>query len=84
MNTFETFRGRTDLKVNVSPDLTLSSFVQWDNESRTLGTNTRLRWTFSPLGDLFVVYDHNVTTAGDRWAFEANQLLIKLQYAFRM
>ena len=36
--------------VNVSPDLNLSSFVQYDTDSRSVGTNTRLRWTFDPAG----------------------------------
>jgi hypothetical protein len=78
----------TRLRINVSPDLQLSSFVQYDNESRSIGTNTRLRWTFSPLGDLFVVYNHNLDTRDPltlrrRWAFASNQLLVKAQYAFR-
>ncbi|MEJ7809580.1 MAG: DUF5916 domain-containing protein [Gemmatimonadaceae bacterium] len=50
----------TRLRVNVSPDLQLNGFIQYDNESRSLGTNTRFRWTFHPLGDLFVVYNHNL------------------------
>lgn len=66
----------------------MNSFVQYDNESRELGTNTRLRWTFLPAGDLFVVYNHNVRTADPisgarRWAFDSDGLLIKLQYALR-
>jgi hypothetical protein len=81
--------------VNVSPDLQLNSYVQYDNGSESFGTNTRLRWTFSPLGELFVVYNHNVahelfsgTPPGSaidrrRWTFASNELLVKLQYAFR-
>ena len=40
----------------------------------------RNRWTFSPQGDLFVVYNYNRRhdINGD-----TNQLLVKLQYAFR-
>ncbi len=68
----------------VSPDLQLSSFIQYDNESRLLGTNTRLRWTFDPLGDLFVVYNHNLLDRLDHWVLESNQLLVKIQYAVRM
>jgi hypothetical protein len=76
------------LRVNVSPDLQFNSYVQYDNESGMTGTNTRARWTFSPVGDLFVVYNHNVRTldaiAGERhWRFDSNQLLVKLQYALR-
>ena len=85
----------TRLRLNVSPDLQLNSFVQYDNESRSFGTNTRLRWTFHPLGDLFVVYNHNILRelipadpildrpADRRWAFASNELLIKAQYTLR-
>lgn len=50
----------TRVRLNVSPDLQLNSYVQYDNESDSFGSNTRVRWTFSPLGDLFVVYNHNL------------------------
>jgi hypothetical protein len=96
----------TRLRVNVSPDLQLNGYVQYDNASESVGTNTRLRWTFSPLGDLFVVYNHNLqhlfvdpdtglplpgggvpmdpTQRLDRrWGLASNQLLVKVQYAFR-
>jgi hypothetical protein len=84
-------------QVNVSPDLQVASLVQYDDESRKLGTNTRLRWTFSPLGEIFLVYNYNVvddpepmtpSAAGapgrhNRWALDATQLLLKVQYAVR-
>ena len=35
------------------------------------------------LGDLFVIYNHNVRELADRWPLDSNQLLVKLQYAFR-
>jgi hypothetical protein len=94
----------TRLRVNVSPDLQVNSYAQYDNASDSFGANTRLRWTFSPLGDLFVVYNHNLRHDIDpdpglpragglqtdptrrldrRWGFGSNQLLVKLQYAFR-
>ena len=76
-------------RFNVSPDLQLNSYVQYDNDSELVGTNTRLRWTFSPVGDLFVVYNHNIRellgSAGElrTRAFDSNKLIVKLQYAFR-
>ncbi len=94
----------TRVRMNVSPNLQLNSYLQYDNQSDRFGSNTRLRWTFSPLGDLFVVYNHNLrhdidpvsglpapqtlpldpTSRVDRrWGFASNQLLVKLQYAFR-
>ena len=81
---------------NFSPDLQLTSFVQYDDESKQLGTNTRLRWTFHPLGELFLVYNYNVVeqvnspnslgggmNRPNRWALEATQLMLKVQYALR-
>lgn len=93
----------TRVRMNVSPDLQVNSYVQYDNQSDSFGTNTRLRWTFTPLGDLFIVYNHNLrhdidpatglpqtgvtTSPGERlpsrWGFASNQLIVKLQYAFR-
>lgn len=70
-------------QVNVSPNMQVSSFVQYDTDSRTVGTNTRLRWTFHPLGDLFVIYNHNLKDITDRWRLDSNQLLVKLQYSWR-
>jgi len=72
----------------VSPDLQLTSLLQYDTESNSVGTNTRLRWTYRPLGDLFVVYNHNLrtrdpVTSQPELTFASNQLLVKLQYAFR-
>ncbi len=78
----------TRIRLNFSPDLQLTSFQQYDTESRSFGTNSRLRWTFNPLGDLFVVYNHNLRTRDPvtlrrELAFASNQLLVKMQYAFR-
>jgi hypothetical protein len=74
----------TRLRVNFSPDMSLASYVQYDTDSDSLGTNTRFRWTFLPVADLFVVYNHNLRSILDRWQRDSNQLLIKIQYAWRM
>lgn len=88
--TEKTFKEQTygvRLLLNVSPDLQFSSLTQYDDTSRELGTNNRLRWTFLPGGDLFVVYNHNlvrrVRRAGNRWVFTGNEIPVKVQYAFR-
>jgi hypothetical protein len=78
------YGGRVEVKPTA--DFQVSSLVQYDNESRSFGTNTRLRWTFHPLGDLFVVYNHNLIQSlgpRERFAFESNQLLVKFQYLAR-
>jgi len=72
------------IRVNFSPDLQLSSLVQYERVEGEIGTNTRLRWTFDPLGDLFVVYNYNaLDEQGMGWRLDSSQLLVKLQYAVR-
>jgi hypothetical protein len=72
------------LRVNVSPDLSIASYVQYDTDTDSIGANTRIRWTFVPPADLFVVYNHNVRSLLDRWQLDSNQLLVKVQYAWRL
>ena len=72
------------LRVNFSSDLSVSSYIQYDTDIESIGTNTRLRWTFRPVADLFLVYNHNIRSIVDRWRLDSNQLLIKLQYAWRL
>jgi Domain of unknown function (DUF5916) len=72
------------VRMNISPDLSIASYIQYDTDSNSIGTNTRLRWTFRPVADLFIVYNHNVRSLLDRWQLDSNQLLVKLQYAWRM
>jgi hypothetical protein len=71
------------IRLNVSPDLSLASYVQYDTITDSVGVNTRLRWTFRPEADLFVVYNHNVRSVVDRWRLDSNQLVMKIQYAWR-
>jgi len=75
----ELFGGR--LQLNFSSNLQLSSFVQYDDESNSFGTNTRMRWTITPLTDLYIVYNHNINKIlKDRWQFDSNQFIVKLSY----
>ncbi|HYS24709.1 MAG TPA: DUF5916 domain-containing protein [Vicinamibacterales bacterium] len=71
------------VRFNVSPDMQVSSYWQYDTQTRSIGSNSKLRWTFRAVGDLFVIYNHNVREITDRWRLDSNQLLVKLQYAFR-
>ncbi len=71
--------------LNISSNLNISLFVQYDNESNSVGSYSRLRWTFAPLGDLYIVYKHNIQPdLADRWQQDQNQLIVKLTYGLAM
>ncbi|MBN1569009.1 MAG: carbohydrate binding family 9 domain-containing protein [Acidobacteria bacterium] len=69
---------------NFSPNISWANLVQYDNESRILGFQTRFRWILQPGNDLFVVLnrgwekdsEHNYVSSYDRGT-------VKLQYTFR-
>jgi hypothetical protein len=69
---------------NFSPNISWANLVQYDNESRILGFQTRFRWILQPGNDLFLVlnrgwyktYEHDYVSSFDRGT-------IKIQYNFR-
>ena len=67
----------------LSPNLFVSSFVQYDSESRDLGINSRLRWTLRPGRDLYVVWNRNwQQDLNDTYRFAPNidQFAVKLRW----
>ena len=71
-----------------TPDFILSSYTQYDSESRNLGTNTRLRWTLRPGNDLYVVWNHSwehPIGSYNRSMLQpiSDQLAVKLRWTFR-
>jgi hypothetical protein len=69
-----------------SPRLSLSNLIQYDNRSRNLGWQSRVRWTIAPGSDLFVAFNQG-WVRGDgfdsRFRTEDSRLSSKLQYSFR-
>lgn len=69
------------VQVNMTSNLNFSSFIQYDNESESVGSYSRLRWTFIPRGDLFIVYKHNLAKEiTERLVYDSNQFIVKLSY----
>jgi hypothetical protein len=70
--------------MSFSSELQLSVFGQYERERGEFGMNSRLRWTFDPMGDLFVIYNYNAPAAElVGWRLDSSQLLMKLQYGLR-
>ncbi len=72
------------VRMNFSPDLQLSALGQYQRESDSFGMNSRLRWTFDPKGDLFVIYNYNALDDDlNGWMLDSTLLRLKLQYALQ-
>jgi hypothetical protein len=75
----------TRVRFNITPDLQLNSFVQYDTDSKSIGLNSRLHYIFLPLGDIFIVYNYNTNQdLNSEWQLIGNQLIIKARYTFRL
>jgi Domain of unknown function (DUF5916)/Carbohydrate family 9 binding domain-like len=76
-----------------SPTLAVSSLLQYDNRSRNLGWQTRVRWTPQPGNDLFIAFNQGwIQEDGDgpqigrierRFHTQDSKLSAKLQYSWR-
>lgn len=74
------------VRFNVTSNLQINSYLQYDTVSENLGINARLQWIFSPLGDVFLVFNHNTfnDSMADRWVLQNEQILLKVRYNFRL
>ena len=70
-----------------SPNLIISSYTQYDTESRQVGINNRLRWTMRPNADLFVVWNRgwkHPLSEDDRFLTPlSDQFVVKLRWVGR-
>jgi hypothetical protein len=69
-----------------SPRLAFSNLVQYDNRSRNLGWQSRVRWTIRQGDDMFFVVNQGwIQEPGEELRFRAmdRKISAKVQYAFR-
>ena len=70
-----------------TPRLSLSNLIQYDNRSRNLGWQSRLRWTLQPGNDLFFAFNQGwIQEDGGhlRFGTQDSKVSAKFQYSFRL
>jgi len=80
---FITRIGRLRFNINLTPDISWSNFIQYDNVSDTAGLNSRFRWTIRPGSDFFVVLNQGFTVSPDRFSLDQTQVTTKIGWTFR-
>lgn len=71
---------------SVSPFLTFFNLVQFDNESRNLGWQSRIRWIIRPGNEIFLVFNQGWLQderGGFNFRSANTRLAGKIQYTFR-
>ena len=77
----------SEVNYAVSPFLTFSNLIQFDNRSGNLGLQSRVHWTIEPGSDLFFVFGqgwvHDLERGYREFRRQDSRLATKLQYTFR-
>ena len=71
---------------SVSPFLTFFNLVQFDNESKNLGWQSRVQWILKPGSEVFIVFNQGwlqENAGGFHFRRTDTRLAGKLQYTFR-
>jgi uncharacterized protein DUF5916 len=69
-----------------SPFLSFSNLIQYDNQSRNLGWQSRIRWILRPGNDIFWVFNQGWSqdpAHNYRFAVQDRKVSAKVQYTFR-
>ena len=73
------------VRINVlfTPMLSWTTFAQYDNQTDTIGINSRVRWIIAPGSDLFVVLNQGLILDDGRLRRGVTEPRIKLSWTFR-
>jgi hypothetical protein len=70
---------------NASPNVSWANLVQYDNESRIMGVQSRFRWILRPGNDIFFVFNRGwYRDPNGRYLPNFDKGSAKLQYTFRL
>ena len=76
----------SNISYAATPRLSFSNLIQYDNRSRNMGWQSRVRWTLQPGNDLFFAFNQGwIHEDGDHLRFRTQDRKVsaKFQYSFR-
>lgn len=80
---FTTHLGRARIEFAFTPDLTWSNFVQFDNDTDSLGWNSRVHWILEPGRDVFLVFNETLARDASSLHPTNQEFAFKIVYALR-
>jgi hypothetical protein len=77
---FSTNVSRVNANLLISPNLTVYNYLQYDNLSRALGWQSRLRWILTPGNEILVAWNSRWLEPLERHELTESSARIKLRY----
>jgi hypothetical protein len=74
-------RGR--INVQFTPDLVWTNFIQYDNDSESVGLNSRVRWIVRPGSEVYFVLNQAVDREHNSFRIRRTELTTKAGWTFR-
>jgi hypothetical protein len=74
-------RARVDL--SLTPEISWTNMVQYDNDSRRIGLNSIFRWEIEPGDEFFVVFNQNWDEEGSHFRSAHTLFGVKVVWTFR-
>ena len=74
---------QVNANVLFSPDITLYNYFQYDNNSKTIGIQSRFQWIVHPGNEIFIVWTSNISQPMERYIMNESALRFKLKYNIR-
>jgi len=80
---FRTRIYRANLNFLFSPDITWYNFAQYDNQTETIGWQSRFQWIIKPGKEIFITFNSPLIDPLERFRAEVYEARIKVKYAIR-
>ncbi len=80
---FNTNLFRVIANFDLTPFISFSANLQYDDLSKLMGMNNRFRYTITPGSDVFIVYNHNWIDDSDRFRTVSNASIVKTSFTHR-
>jgi hypothetical protein len=80
---FKTQIYRANLNFLFSPALSWYNFAQYDNQSKTIGWQSRFQWIITPGREIFFTFNSPIIDPLERFRPEAYEARVKIKYTIR-
>ena len=67
-----------------NPRMWTATLLQWNSVNNELGVNARLRYTYRPGSDIYVVFNERAINPESDWLLRERSLIVKWTYLLRM
>ncbi len=74
---------RVNLNILFNPDITLYSFIQYDNKSGKMGWQSRFQWILKPGREIFFVWNSIASDPYERYQIQEASVRLKIKYTIR-